>query len=211
MHENQLWFTNIERVEQEISLRTECGMYYSYYKQLLAAPSINEGLQQLIKDNATEHGRTINALQRFNIYQVRLRYQKNVQSLIQEVLSAYAYRGLSAMGLLPSNWTPMLFYVYVAFALAGVQVLALALTAWYTVLEYVRWIKITAGYSVVPGRQALPLVYGCLSVLKMRREYSSQSIYVRATLCRCCNFSCCVFAWRCSDHIELAKRKCLYH
>lgn len=32
-----------QEVEREISFRTECGLYYSYFKQLLQAPSIQEG------------------------------------------------------------------------------------------------------------------------------------------------------------------------
>ena len=54
-----------QEVEREISFRTEQGLYYSYYKQLLAAPSLAEGLRQLQHDNATESGNTINILHRF--------------------------------------------------------------------------------------------------------------------------------------------------
>uniref|UniRef100_A0A8B9RN26 Dpy-19 like C-mannosyltransferase 3 n=1 Tax=Astyanax mexicanus TaxID=7994 RepID=A0A8B9RN26_ASTMX len=69
LHENDLWFSNIKEVEREISFRTECGLYYSYYKQMLRAPSIQEGLYELVNDNTTESKRTINILQRMNIYQ----------------------------------------------------------------------------------------------------------------------------------------------
>ncbi|KAK2501188.1 hypothetical protein MC885_014490 [Smutsia gigantea] len=40
LHENDLWFSNIKEVEREISFRTECGLYYSYYKQMLQAPTL---------------------------------------------------------------------------------------------------------------------------------------------------------------------------
>lgn len=33
----------LQEVEREISFRTECGLYYSYYKQMLQAPSIQQG------------------------------------------------------------------------------------------------------------------------------------------------------------------------
>ncbi|KAK1890921.1 putative C-mannosyltransferase DPY19L3 [Dissostichus eleginoides] len=69
IHENLLWFSQLTEVEREISFRTECGLYYSYYKQMLQAPSIQEGLSDLIHDNLTESKRTINLLQRMNIYQ----------------------------------------------------------------------------------------------------------------------------------------------
>lgn len=32
LHEVKLWFSHIKQVEQEISLRTEAGLYYFYYK-----------------------------------------------------------------------------------------------------------------------------------------------------------------------------------
>nr|XP_023671820.1 probable C-mannosyltransferase DPY19L3 isoform X2 [Paramormyrops kingsleyae] len=69
LHENDLWFSNIKEVEREISFRTECGLYYSYYKQMIQASSIEQGLLELIYDNKTESRRTINVLQRMNIYQ----------------------------------------------------------------------------------------------------------------------------------------------
>ncbi|XP_040427519.1 probable C-mannosyltransferase DPY19L3 isoform X3 [Cygnus olor] len=44
LHENDLWFSNIKEVEREISFRTECGLYYSYYKQMIQAASIQQGI-----------------------------------------------------------------------------------------------------------------------------------------------------------------------
>ncbi|OWF40174.1 C-mannosyltransferase DPY19L3 [Mizuhopecten yessoensis] len=69
LHENWLWFTNIKEVEREISFRTESGLYYSYYKQLVHASSITQGLYEITHDNMTEHPSTINVLERMNIYQ----------------------------------------------------------------------------------------------------------------------------------------------
>ncbi|KAM9825660.1 probable C-mannosyltransferase DPY19L3 isoform X1 [Syngnathus typhle] len=112
LHENDLWFSNIKEVEREISFRTECGLYYSYYKQMLNAPSIQEGLSELIHDNLTESKRTINLLQRMNIY--------------QEVLLSILYRLLP----IQSYLEPMYFYIYSVFSLQAVYVMALYLTAW---------------------------------------------------------------------------------
>lgn len=72
LHENELWFSHItvslqytgliintafssiynanvvvfmvQQVEQEISFRTEAGLYYSYYKQLIQASTMSEGM-----------------------------------------------------------------------------------------------------------------------------------------------------------------------
>lgn len=34
----------LQEVEREISFRTECGLYYSYYKQMIQAASIQQGI-----------------------------------------------------------------------------------------------------------------------------------------------------------------------
>lgn len=41
---NQIPHCFFQEMEREISFRTECGLYYSYYKQMLQAPSICEGM-----------------------------------------------------------------------------------------------------------------------------------------------------------------------
>ena len=79
LHENDMWFSEImvciqqvthvllpqlQEVEREISFRSEQGLYYSYYKQLISAPSMSSGLEQLQRDNLTESTKTINILQR---------------------------------------------------------------------------------------------------------------------------------------------------
>uniref|UniRef100_A0A8C1APW0 Dpy-19 like C-mannosyltransferase 3 n=1 Tax=Cyprinus carpio carpio TaxID=630221 RepID=A0A8C1APW0_CYPCA len=112
LHENDLWFSNIKEVEREISFRTECGLYYSYYKQMLKAPSIQQGLYELIHDNTTESKRTINILQRMNIY--------------QEVFLSILYRILHIQTYLE----PIYFYIYTVFALQTVYVIALFITSW---------------------------------------------------------------------------------
>uniref|UniRef100_H2MKY5 Dpy-19 like C-mannosyltransferase 3 n=1 Tax=Oryzias latipes TaxID=8090 RepID=H2MKY5_ORYLA len=112
LHENDLWFSNIKEVEREISFRTECGLYYSYYKQMLQAPSIQEGLLEMIHDNLTESRRTINLLQRMNIY--------------QEVFLSVLYRLLP----IKTYLEPVYFYIYTVFSLQAVYVIALYLTAW---------------------------------------------------------------------------------
>ncbi|XP_031146550.1 probable C-mannosyltransferase DPY19L3 isoform X1 [Sander lucioperca] len=112
IHENLLWFSQLTEVEREISFRTECGLYYSYYKQMLQAPSIQEGLSDLIHDNLTESKRTINLLQRMNIY--------------QEVFLSVLYRLLPIQVYLE----PVYFYIYTVFSLQAVYVIALYLTAW---------------------------------------------------------------------------------
>ncbi|XP_075694505.1 protein C-mannosyl-transferase DPY19L3 isoform X2 [Rhinoderma darwinii] len=112
LHENDLWFSSIKEVEREISFRTECGLYYSYYKQMLHAPSITQGITDLIYDNNTESMRTINILERMNVY--------------QEVLLAVIYRALN----LWSHMEPVYWYIYTLFGLQTVYVAALYINSW---------------------------------------------------------------------------------
>ncbi|XP_054856459.1 probable C-mannosyltransferase DPY19L3 [Eublepharis macularius] len=112
LHENDLWFSNIKEVEREISFRTECGLYYSYYKQMLQAPSIQSGLHSLIYDNKTESLRTINILERMNVY--------------QEVFLSILYRTFHIKTFLE----PIYFYIYTLFGLQAVYVVALYVTSW---------------------------------------------------------------------------------
>nr|XP_036877351.1 probable C-mannosyltransferase DPY19L3 isoform X4 [Manis javanica] len=112
LHENDLWFSNIKEVEREISFRTECGLYYSYYKQMLQAPTLMQGFHGLIYDNKTESMRTINLLQRMNIY--------------QEVFLSILYRVLPIQNYLE----PVYFYIYTLFGLQAIYVIALYVTSW---------------------------------------------------------------------------------
>ncbi|XP_051557942.1 probable C-mannosyltransferase DPY19L3 isoform X1 [Myxocyprinus asiaticus] len=112
IHENLLWFSHLKEVEREISFRTECGLYYSYYKQMLKAPSIQQGLYELIHDNTTESKRTINILQRMNIY------QEVFLSILYKILPIQAYL------------EPVYFYIYTVFSLQTVYVIALFITSW---------------------------------------------------------------------------------
>jgi len=110
LHENELWFTEITELEREISFRTEQGLYYSYFKQLVSAPTLSAGVADLKMDNVTESGRTINIIQRFNVH--------------QEIFLASFYN-IYNFGL-----RPILFYTYFVFSLQGLYLCALYLIAW---------------------------------------------------------------------------------
>jgi len=110
LHENDMWFSEIMEVEREISFRTEQGLYYSYYKQLLNAPNLSSGLEQLQTDNLTESTNTINIMERFNIY--------------QEVVLAALYKVYNF------RLSPIFFYTYSVFFLQGVFLSALYILTW---------------------------------------------------------------------------------
>ncbi|KAL5009746.1 hypothetical protein ScPMuIL_012051, partial [Solemya velum] len=112
VHENHLWFSNIKEVEREISFRTESGLYYSYYKNMVNAPSIQQGFYELTHDNMTEHPSTINVLERMNVY--------------QELVLAVLYRILPIKSLIE----PVYFYINTVFTLHAMLVCALFSTTW---------------------------------------------------------------------------------
>uniref|UniRef100_A0ACB8EA32 Uncharacterized protein n=1 Tax=Sphaerodactylus townsendi TaxID=933632 RepID=A0ACB8EA32_9SAUR len=145
LHENDLWFSNIKEVEREISFRTECGLYYSYYKQMLQAPSIQSGLNSLMYDNKTESMRTINILERMNVY--------------QEVLLSILYRTLHIKKFLE----PIYFYIYTLFGLQAVYVVALYVTSW---LLSGTWLSgVLAAFWYITNRPHLPPTHQRLTYL----------------------------------------------
>ncbi len=110
LHENDMWFSEITEVEREISFRTEQGLYYFYFKQLIKAVSIVEGVRELASDNKTESTNTINIMQRFNIH--------------QEIILSVIYK------IIRPDMAPILFYVSGVFSFQVVFYSALFLISW---------------------------------------------------------------------------------
>ncbi|MED6272681.1 hypothetical protein CHARACLAT_032878 [Characodon lateralis] len=67
-HDRKFWFSTRQELEREISFQGGSGLYYHYYKRMLAAASFDRGFYELMVDNRTISGQTINAVERLFLY-----------------------------------------------------------------------------------------------------------------------------------------------
>ncbi|XP_029779397.1 probable C-mannosyltransferase DPY19L4 isoform X5 [Suricata suricatta] len=111
-HERKFWFSNRQELEREITFQGDSAIYYSYYKDMLKAPSFERGVYELTHNNRTVSLKTINAVQQMSLY--------------PELIASVLYQATGSNEVIE----PVYFYIGIVFGLQGIYVTALFVTSW---------------------------------------------------------------------------------
>ncbi|RMC15146.1 hypothetical protein DUI87_07328 [Hirundo rustica rustica] len=111
-HERKFWFSSRQELEREITFQGDSAIYYSFYKELLKAPSFERGVYELTHNNKTVSLKTINAVQKMTLY--------------PELIASVLYQASGSEEVIE----PVYFYIGIVFGLQGIYVTALFVTSW---------------------------------------------------------------------------------
>uniref|UniRef100_A0A1A8LGJ0 Dpy-19-like 4 n=2 Tax=Nothobranchius pienaari TaxID=704102 RepID=A0A1A8LGJ0_9TELE len=129
-HDRRFWFSARQELERELSFQGGSGLYYHFYKQMLAAPSFAEGFYQLLVDNGTVSGQTINSVERFFLY--------------PELILSFIYRVSGGQDYVE----PVYFYVGAVLGLQAFCVTALFVCSWMMSGTWVAGVLTVSWYLV---------------------------------------------------------------
>ncbi|TRY79739.1 hypothetical protein TCAL_08341 [Tigriopus californicus] len=136
LYENDRHFSHLSTLEREMCFRTEMGLYYSYFKAMIEAPTFLLGLQNLYANNITEFPDTINTLKRFNLYpevflggifRVFSQYADATQWNVKQCYKINRGEGLSPVESCDGIGDPMIFYTNAVWMFAAFNTIFLFL------------------------------------------------------------------------------------
>nr|XP_060631602.1 probable C-mannosyltransferase DPY19L4 isoform X1 [Anolis sagrei ordinatus] len=111
-HERKFWFSGRPELEREITFQGDSAIYYSFYKELIKAPSFKRGIYQLTHDNSTLSMKTMNVVRQMTLY--------------PELIASVLYQASGSEDVIE----PVYFYIGIVFGLQGIYVTALFVTSW---------------------------------------------------------------------------------
>uniref|UniRef100_A0A669EV41 Dpy-19 like 4 n=1 Tax=Oreochromis niloticus TaxID=8128 RepID=A0A669EV41_ORENI len=129
-HDRKFWFSTRQELEREITFQGGSGVYYYYYKRLIAAPSFERGFYELVVDNRTVSGQTINAVERLSLY--------------PELITSFIYRVTGSQDFVE----PIYFYIGAVLGLQAVYVTALFVCSWVMSGTWVAGMLAVAWYVI---------------------------------------------------------------
>ncbi|XP_012890613.1 PREDICTED: probable C-mannosyltransferase DPY19L1 isoform X2 [Dipodomys ordii] len=130
LFENDRHFSHLSTLEREMAFRTEMGLYYSYFKTIVEAPSFLNGVWMVMNDRLTEFPLVINTLKRFNLYpEVILASWYRIYTKVMDLIGIQTKicwtvtrgEGLSPIESCEGLGDPACFYVAVIFILNGLM------------------------------------------------------------------------------------------
>ncbi|XP_028978581.1 probable C-mannosyltransferase DPY19L4 isoform X4 [Esox lucius] len=129
-HERKFWFSSRQELEREITFQGGSGVYYYYYKHMLTAPSFERGIYELMRDNRTISGQTINTVEHLSLY--------------PELVTSLLYRITGCQDMIE----PVYFYIGVVFGLQAVYITALFVSSWMLSGTWVAGMLAVAWYII---------------------------------------------------------------
>ncbi|XP_037549003.1 probable C-mannosyltransferase DPY19L4 [Nematolebias whitei] len=111
-HDRKFWFSTRQELQRELSFQGGSGFYFHFFKRMSAAPSFDRGFSELLLDNRTVSGETLNAVERLFLY--------------PELISSFIYRATGCQDYVE----PVYFYIGTVLGLQAFYVTALFVCSW---------------------------------------------------------------------------------
>ncbi|KPJ16375.1 Protein dumpy-19 [Papilio machaon] len=228
LFENDRNFSYLSDLEREMSLRTEMGFYYSYYKTIVEEIPFIAGISKIMYDKLVEYPNEVNAFNRFNIYPevvigtIYRYFEPALNSSYRECHMVERDSGMEPVESCVGLGVPIIFYLETVWWMAGLTVSALFLHAFtlsgnllgglLAVVQYFANHTECTRVQWAPNERenfALPilLLQGWLLTVQLRDKSRKHGLRLQIAifLCNCL----CLLFWQFSQFIFFAQL-CIY-